>query len=604
MRLHVLMLLGLGLAVNAAAAQEDADPFKLSNTSFEKAAARKFAADLVQYAQEKCKSAPDFHIVGNYRKLIRIAYQLAPEDEGVLAAHARIKKGIPPDAPKRQVAPETLMKDLMPLAKAAKSGSSPDDLTAAKYLYAVGLMIDPSSDICVVNAGKQELPWSKSLDSYRLMVPDGLTSSINGLVVMTNNSTQVGQTSRILLTYRSSNSTTLSVKFLREGGGMMVVSMDEAIRYWERLRKNISLPGGTIEISFEDKFTKKDGPSAGAAYTVLMRSFSDPFKIDPAFAMTGDISVEGRILKIGGVYAKIRGALQGKCARASIPQSNEGELTDAILLNGPTTLAEIEVFGIEMIEDAVALARTDKNENLLKASTLFARLLPLVKKRIESKDPQKSAEIEQITTEILACAPRHLSAKLLQAWNGGGLPPTLSLGSSLEEPAHLFFKYLITISAKGNPSLSVIADEQSSSRISGTLRELKELKPKLHPDSKKTTQKLEEICGTISRYIGMRFDVEEKEKRIETCQKRVTDLNFKIDKARANRESNEAINRMVKQYNDAVEEQKNAVDRHAKAAQERNEVMQKVAQSYNDYTSMMKELTQDPAVLEKLIHGK
>ncbi len=610
-RLCMLLLFTSGLTVHSPAvsvAQDDpSELFNLANTDLDRNALKRFAVDLVDYAQGRCKTAPDYHVIGDYRKLIRVAYQLASEEQGVVSAYAKIKKGLAPEAPKKEVAAAALMPNLLALAKLAKQGTSPDQQKVARYLYAVGLMVDPQNDVCLIQAEmlqKQagELPWEKVLAGYRRNVPDGHTSAINGLVVMTVNTTQAGQVSKILLTYRNGPQP-LTVKFLREGGGMMVVSMEEAIRYWDRLRKSMPMPTGTIEISFEDKFSKKDGPSAGAAYTVLMRSFSDPFQIDTAFAMTGDISVEGKILKIGGAYAKTRGALQAKCSRVGLPHSNEGELTDAIVLNGPATLAEIEVYGMESIEDAVALARTDKDARIEATSTLFAKLQPLLQKRMQPKQ-EKSAEIEQITAEILKNAPRHFSAKLIAAFNDGTLPQTLTLGSSLDEPTNIFFKYLATISPKGTPSFAAIAQETNSSTINGTLKALRDLKPKLHADAKKPSEKLESVCSTIMRHIAARPDIEEKEKRIDLYSKKIDDYKFKIEKAKAEKQPVETINKLVKQHNDAVEDHKNAGDRYTKAVAERNDVLAKVIQTYNEYSAMIRELTQDPHVLEKLVHGK
>jgi hypothetical protein len=473
-------------------------------------------------------------------------------------------------------------------------------------------MIDPQDNTCLVQMEMAEkrapgdIAWDTALTVYRRVVPDGHTSSIYGLVVMTaGGTTQVGQVSRILLTYRSQARPTLDVKFLREGGGTMVVSMEEAIRYWDRLRKSVPLPTGTIEISFEDKFTKKDGPSAGAAYTVLMRSFSDPFQIDPAFAMTGDVSVEGRILQVGGVFAKARGALLGKCARVGIPLANEGELTDGVVLNGPATLAEIEVYGMETIEHAVALARADKDENVARVSALFAGLLPLVQKKLQPPgSKEKSAEIQQITARILEIAPRHLSAKLIDAWNNGKLPPTLSLAASLDESANVLNKYLVTISSKGAPNLGDIANETKPAGIIATLKTLRDMKPRLHADALKSSQKLEEVCTTIHKFILAGPDLEERQKRIESCQKQIDDLRFKIDKAKAENQPVDTINRLVKQHNDALGDQRKAIDSYSKAAGDRKDVFQKVVTTYNEYTVQIRALTQDPLLLEKLIHGK
>jgi len=594
------------------ARQEAGEMFDNSNAIFDKKLAVAFATDLVEYAQGRVKASPEFALSVEYRKFVRLAYQLAPETPTVIAAHARIKKGLPVEAPKADVKAEKVMASLLAFGKA--TGNGPEDMKAAGFTYALGLMLDPANNACLVESEiitkRIGAPaWDKALVAYRREIPDGHTSSINGLVVMTaGGTTQVGQTSRILLTYRRDGKPSITVKFLREGGGMMVVSMDEAVRYWDRLRLTTPLPGGTIEISFEDKFTKKNGPSAGAAYAVLMRSFSDPFAVDPAWAMTGDVSVEGRVLQIGDAFAKIRGALQGKCARVGIPAANEPELTDAVILNGPQTLAEIEVYSIETVDHAVALARTDRHPDVEKVTSIFAGLLPVVKKKLEAKDPKekaaKSPEVQAATDKILAIAPRHLSAKLLDLWNNGKLPATLSLSGSLEEASGTFYRYLVTISPGGQPSLAAIGLETKTTNVAATLKSLRELKPKLHADAAKSTQKLEETCSTIQTYIAAGPDVEEKAKRIETYSKKIDDYKFKIGKAKADGKPVEEINRLIKQHNEAVEDHKNAVDRHNKAVSDRNAVLERVGVQYNEYTTLIRGMSQDPRLLEKLIHGK
>ena len=60
-----------------------------------------------------------------------------------------------------------------------------------------------------------------------------------------------------------------------------------------------------LEFSFEDR-TNYDGPSVGAALGTLMLSVIQGFDIDPQFAITGDVSAEGKVRVIGGVGAKLR----------------------------------------------------------------------------------------------------------------------------------------------------------------------------------------------------------------------------------------------------------------------------------------------------------
>ena len=67
-----------------------------------------------------------------------------------------------------------------------------------------------------------------------------------------------------------------------------------------------------MEFSFEDR-TNYDGPSVGAALGTLILSAIQGFDIDPQFAITGDVSAEGKVRVIGGVGAKLRGAKDAGC---------------------------------------------------------------------------------------------------------------------------------------------------------------------------------------------------------------------------------------------------------------------------------------------------
>jgi len=74
--------------------------------------------------------------------------------------------------------------------------------------------------------------------------------------------------------------------------------------------------------------TPKDGPSAGIAmYTTLVSVFTKtPVKSD--VAMTGEITLQGRVLPIGGLKEKLLAALRGGIKTVIIPQENMKDLTE------------------------------------------------------------------------------------------------------------------------------------------------------------------------------------------------------------------------------------------------------------------------------------
>ena len=68
-----------------------------------------------------------------------------------------------------------------------------------------------------------------------------------------------------------------------------------------------------------------DGPSAGVAMTVAAVSALTGQLVDGAAAITGEISVQGRVKPVGGVPAKVEAAKAAGCGRVYVPKDNEAE---------------------------------------------------------------------------------------------------------------------------------------------------------------------------------------------------------------------------------------------------------------------------------------
>jgi Lon-like ATP-dependent protease len=65
-----------------------------------------------------------------------------------------------------------------------------------------------------------------------------------------------------------------------------------------------------------------DGPSAGIAIATATISAIRQQKVDNYLAMTGELSIRGRVKPVGGVAAKIEAAKQAGCKRVLIPKEN------------------------------------------------------------------------------------------------------------------------------------------------------------------------------------------------------------------------------------------------------------------------------------------
>lgn len=83
-----------------------------------------------------------------------------------------------------------------------------------------------------------------------------------------------------------------------------------------------------IHIHVPDGAIKKDGPSAGIALTTSLISALTNKKIDNKVAMTGEITLRGKILPIGGLKEKSIGAYKNNIERIIIPFDNQREIDE------------------------------------------------------------------------------------------------------------------------------------------------------------------------------------------------------------------------------------------------------------------------------------
>ena len=83
-----------------------------------------------------------------------------------------------------------------------------------------------------------------------------------------------------------------------------------------------------IHVHVPEGATPKDGPSAGIAMTTAIVSLLTGNPISKDVAMTGEVTLRGRVLPIGGLKEKLLAALRGGIKTVLIPEENEKDLAD------------------------------------------------------------------------------------------------------------------------------------------------------------------------------------------------------------------------------------------------------------------------------------
>ncbi|QYU69129.1 endopeptidase La [Leptolyngbya sp. 15MV] len=114
------------------------------------------------------------------------------------------------------------------------------------------------------------------------------------------------------------------------------------------LRRNIHihLPEGAVP---------KDGPSAGVGMVTSIVSALTGIAVRPDVAMTGEVTLRGRVLAIGGLKEKLLAALRGGIATVLIPEDNVKDLAEI-----PANVKEgLEIVPVSHVDEVLARALTD-----------------------------------------------------------------------------------------------------------------------------------------------------------------------------------------------------------------------------------------------------
>lgn len=256
-------------------------------------------------------------------------------------------------------------------------------------------------------------------------------SSVRGLLVIElPNGKHAGAASQMNATLVPRQNEIEFMRFNQEVGRMMAGSINEVQKFLSVRHPDKDNTKVMIELSFADRHSPKDGPSAAVACALLGDSLLTGHKIDPKFAVTGDMTATGVVQPIGGVSAKIRGASnRGDSEIVAIPIKNESAIEDLYITDGIEKLYKIQIFTIATFDDAKKIAALDRDLKITKAIEDFKMIqMALTKNESYIKNPKVRAKLR----DIYAAAPNCVSAKILLLDSLGNGPRRLSPGGSID----------------------------------------------------------------------------------------------------------------------------------------------------------------------------
>jgi ATP-dependent Lon protease len=139
--------------------------------------------------------------------------------------------------------------------------------------------------------------------------------------------------------------------------------MKESMRAAKSFVRSKSLDFGIIPPIFDKKdihihvpegATPKDGPSAGIGMVTSIVSALTGVAVKKDVAMTGEVTLSGRVLPIGGLKEKLLAALRGGIKLAIIPDENEKDLKDI-----PQNVKDgLKIVAVKHVDEVLKLALT------------------------------------------------------------------------------------------------------------------------------------------------------------------------------------------------------------------------------------------------------
>jgi ATP-dependent Lon protease len=135
-------------------------------------------------------------------------------------------------------------------------------------------------------------------------------------------------------------------------GEVMRESVQTAYSYVRSRSRELGIPEHTFErsdlhVHFPAGSIPKDGPSAGVAVATAIASLMAERPIRHDVAMTGELTLRGKVLSVGGIKEKLIAARRARIRTVILPMGNRKDLAEV----ADEVKADLEVVFAERVED-------------------------------------------------------------------------------------------------------------------------------------------------------------------------------------------------------------------------------------------------------------
>jgi ATP-dependent Lon protease len=139
-------------------------------------------------------------------------------------------------------------------------------------------------------------------------------------------------------------------------GDVMKESGQIALSYVRSHAEELGVPasslGGRFHVHVPAGAVPKDGPSAGVTMVTALASLLSQTPVKSTVGMTGEVTLQGRVLPIGGLKQKVLAAHRAGLKDVILPKRNEGDLDDV----PEQVREEIAFHPVETIDEVLAIA--------------------------------------------------------------------------------------------------------------------------------------------------------------------------------------------------------------------------------------------------------
>jgi ATP-dependent Lon protease len=159
--------------------------------------------------------------------------------------------------------------------------------------------------------------------------------------------------------------------YVRSKAELLGIAYDEFCNY----DIHVHFPGGAIP---------KDGPSAGITICLVLASVMSEKPIRNDIAMTGEVSLRGKVLPVGGLREKISSAHRIGIRKVIVPLENEKNLADL----PEYVRSEMKFVFVERVEEVWKEALIDYAEPKRRAEDKLLEEIEKIKRSIQAKEPK------------------------------------------------------------------------------------------------------------------------------------------------------------------------------------------------------------------------